>query len=475
MSLSPTLNFDVAGIGGKPWQLGLLAGPIFATRRQHRYFYGVSESDARPDRPAFDAHGGYAGLQFLVSLSRRFEKAWFGAYARYDTLRGAVFEDSPLVRRPYYLSTGFAIAWIPVSILQEDRARRLARCPSDRANGGTGGHSPPVAGTSRGIRRVPSVRDPPVRRHPHGAAPAARLSPRLRRRAVPAPHRLLPADRRQRGTGEKGVALTFDDGPDPEVTPLLLDLLDRHSIPATFFVTGERAARHPSILRDILSRGHAIGNHSYHHFPFLMLKGIRTLRREIESTQSCLAGFGIVPLAFRPPAGITNPLLRRVLLEQGMYCVDYSCRAVDIGNRRIGRIEETVLKAVSPGDIIALHDVAPRHDKPGAPHGRIRRPAPRIEGEGPEGGPPRPTDRQRGHAAGGITRKAAPGGAFLRRIGGRLRQGAVLFPRLDRPQDRIRALRSAAPVALFPVGPGARNRRRHRHFHPGDRPTLPGR
>src|SRR5512132_411755 len=161
--------------------------------------------------------------------------------------------------------------------------------------------------------------------------------------------------------GEKGVALTFDDGPDPEVTPLLLDLLDRHSVPATFFVTGERALRHPSIIRDILSRGHAIGNHSYHHLPFLMLKGIRTLRREIESTQSLLAGFGIVPLAFRPPVGITNPLLRRVLLEQGMYCVNYSCRAVDIGNRRIGRLSEKVLKAVSPGDIIALHDVAPRH------------------------------------------------------------------------------------------------------------------
>ena len=114
VSLSPTLNFDVAGIGGRPWQLGLLAGPIFATRRQHEYFYGVQESDARPDRPAFDAHGGYGGLQFLVALSRRFEKAWFGAYARYDTLRGAVFGDSPLVRRPYYLSAGFAIAWIPL-------------------------------------------------------------------------------------------------------------------------------------------------------------------------------------------------------------------------------------------------------------------------------------------------------------------------------------------------------------------------
>jgi hypothetical protein len=114
VNLSPSLNFDVAGIGGRPWQLGMLAGPIFATRRQHQYFYGVSESDARPDRPAFNAHGGYAGLQFLVALSRQFEKAWFGAYARYDTLRGAVFEDSPLVRRNYYVSTGFAIAWIPL-------------------------------------------------------------------------------------------------------------------------------------------------------------------------------------------------------------------------------------------------------------------------------------------------------------------------------------------------------------------------
>ncbi len=114
VSLSPTLNFDIAGIAGRPWQLGMLAGPIFATRRQHRYFYGVSESDARPERPAFDARGGYAGLQFLVALSRRFEKAWFGAYARYDALRGAVFEDSPLVRRHYYVSAGFAIAWIPL-------------------------------------------------------------------------------------------------------------------------------------------------------------------------------------------------------------------------------------------------------------------------------------------------------------------------------------------------------------------------
>jgi peptidoglycan/xylan/chitin deacetylase (PgdA/CDA1 family)/ubiquinone/menaquinone biosynthesis C-methylase UbiE len=163
--------------------------------------------------------------------------------------------------------------------------------------------------------------------------------------------------------GERGVSLTFDDGPDPEVTPRLLELLDRRSVPATFFVMGEKAARHPDIIRDILSRGHSIGNHSFSHMPFLMLKGIRTLRREVESTQSVLRGHGVVPLAFRPPVGITNPHLWRVLLEQGMFCVNFSCRAVDFGNRRIARLSGKILRKVSPGDIVALHDVSPRREK----------------------------------------------------------------------------------------------------------------
>lgn len=159
--------------------------------------------------------------------------------------------------------------------------------------------------------------------------------------------------------GEQAVALTFDDGPDPEVTPRLLELLDKHAVPATFFVTGEKAARHPEIIRDILARGHTIGNHSYNHLPFLMLKGVRTLRRQIASAQTVLGQFGIVPLAFRPPVGITNPSLWQVLLEQGMFCVNFSCRAVDLGNRRIGSLLTNILRSVSPGDIVALHDVTP--------------------------------------------------------------------------------------------------------------------
>jgi len=160
--------------------------------------------------------------------------------------------------------------------------------------------------------------------------------------------------------GAKGVALTFDDGPDPEVTPRVLELLARHGVPATFFVTGARAERYPDIMRAILAGGHTVGNHSYSHSPLLMLKRRSTLQREIASAQSVFLSFGIVPLAFRPPVGITNSRLWRVLLENGMFCVNFSLRAADFGNRRVARLAGKLLAKVAPGDIILLHDVTPR-------------------------------------------------------------------------------------------------------------------
>ncbi|OGT99128.1 MAG: polysaccharide deacetylase [Geobacteraceae bacterium GWB2_52_12] len=160
--------------------------------------------------------------------------------------------------------------------------------------------------------------------------------------------------------GSKGVALTFDDGPDPEVTPRLLELLALHKVTATFFVTGLRAERYPEIMRAILAGGHTVGNHSYSHSPFLMTKGRSTLQREIAAAQSALLQFGIVPLAFRPPVGITNARLWRVLLENGMFCVNFSRRAADFGNRRVKELARKMLPKVVHGDIILLHDVAPR-------------------------------------------------------------------------------------------------------------------
>ncbi len=157
----------------------------------------------------------------------------------------------------------------------------------------------------------------------------------------------------------RAVALTFDDGPDPATTRRLLELLGRHGVPATFFVTGLRAAAHRGLVREILSGGHAIGNHSYDHSPVLMLKSTEYLRADISAAQSLLAEFGVRTFTFRPPVGITNPRLWRVLLEEGLYCVNFSRRAGDAGNRRIGGLSRKILRRAKPGEIILLHEVAP--------------------------------------------------------------------------------------------------------------------
>ncbi len=171
-----------------------------------------------------------------------------------------------------------------------------------------------------------------------------------------------------RGSAQtRAVALTFDDGPDPHTTRALLDLLSRHSVRATFFVTGKNASRHPRIIREILEGGHLVGNHSYAHNPFLMLRSGAVISRDIESAQRELSRFGISPLVFRPPVGVTGPRLWRALLEQGLCCVNFSRRAADFGNRRYRGISKRILRRIRAGDIVLLHDVSPPDGLSGVP------------------------------------------------------------------------------------------------------------
>lgn len=110
---SPNLALNMRpDAGGGRWNLGVNTGPIFATSKYHEYYYGVAPPFATPDRPAYSARGGYSGWMGLVSLSRRYQKVWVGGFARYDVLSGAVFEDSPLVRRKSATMAGIAVAWI---------------------------------------------------------------------------------------------------------------------------------------------------------------------------------------------------------------------------------------------------------------------------------------------------------------------------------------------------------------------------
>ena len=110
---APHLNLDVAPQRGpRGWKLGLLAGPLFAQRRYDAYFYSVAPQYAAPGRPAYEAPGGYAGTQALISLMRRYSAYWVGAYLRHDSLAAASFAASPLVTRDSYWTGGIGFAWM---------------------------------------------------------------------------------------------------------------------------------------------------------------------------------------------------------------------------------------------------------------------------------------------------------------------------------------------------------------------------
>ena len=112
--INPQINVDVKNIGsGRGWAFGFALGPIFATEQYHDYYYQVSPQYAIPEvRPSYDAKTGYSGTLLVLAISKRFDHVWFGAFARFDELTGAVFADSPLMKTKHSFMAGFGIAWV---------------------------------------------------------------------------------------------------------------------------------------------------------------------------------------------------------------------------------------------------------------------------------------------------------------------------------------------------------------------------
>ncbi len=153
------------------------------------------------------------------------------------------------------------------------------------------------------------------------------------------------------------IALTIDDGPDPAVTPLVLDLLERHAARATFFCIGTQAARHPELCREIVRRGHAVENHSQRHRHHFALLGPRGLMRELQAAQDTLAGLsGQRPQFFRAPAGFRNPFLDPVLVRLGLRLVSWSARGFDTRVGNAERVKNSLTRSLRPGAILLLHD-----------------------------------------------------------------------------------------------------------------------
>ncbi len=155
----------------------------------------------------------------------------------------------------------------------------------------------------------------------------------------------------------KEIAITIDDGPDPDVTPAVLELLAAHQARATFFCIGTHAERHPALVAEILRRGHEIENHSQHHRHTFSLLGPAGFAREIGAGQATLQRLtGRLPRFFRCPAGLRNPFLEPVLARHGLHLASWTRRGFDTRETDPHKVLARLTDGLAAGDILLLHD-----------------------------------------------------------------------------------------------------------------------
>jgi peptidoglycan-N-acetylglucosamine deacetylase len=154
-------------------------------------------------------------------------------------------------------------------------------------------------------------------------------------------------------THEPLVALTFDDGPDPDVTPALLKILGDHGAKATFFMTGENAAAYPELVEAVRNAGHAIGNHSWDHPSFPLVSGIER-RRQIKRCAGVLPAADI--LIFRPPYGNQSVASRVDAALTGHSVVTWNVCVPDWEDHDGAWLADFTLKNLKPGCVVLMHD-----------------------------------------------------------------------------------------------------------------------
>lgn len=164
------------------------------------------------------------------------------------------------------------------------------------------------------------------------------------------------------------VALTFDDGPDPLVTPRVLDLLDQYGAKASFFCIGNKVIAYPELTREIIRRGHSVENHTNSHphaFPFF---GPKALQQEIDLAQTTIyATTGVAPIFFRAPMGFRNPFLAPMVERAGLRYTNWTRRGYDTFAKSAEPVWQRLQSGLAAGDILLLHDgrsLLPHNDVP---------------------------------------------------------------------------------------------------------------
>ncbi|MEG1553486.1 MAG: polysaccharide deacetylase family protein [Rikenellaceae bacterium] len=153
------------------------------------------------------------------------------------------------------------------------------------------------------------------------------------------------------------IAITFDDGVDPILTPKVLDVLKRYDAKATFFIIGKQALHHAEILKRIVAEGHSIGNHSYSHIWDLPFKSSQSIYNDISMCTAVLKQSADIDVTlFRPPFGVTNPMIAKAVKKSGLISIGWSIRSFDTMGQDLDIVKHRVTKQIDGGKVILLHD-----------------------------------------------------------------------------------------------------------------------
>lgn len=155
---------------------------------------------------------------------------------------------------------------------------------------------------------------------------------------------------------KKNIVLTFDDGPHPEVTPRILDLLAQHNAQAIFFCIGKNIASYPELAQRIVSEGHILANHSYNHSNFIGIYSTRKVINEIQKTEEQIECFVPSLKLYRPPFGVTNPNIARAVKALGMTVVGWNQRSFDTVSHSEKEVLDRIASDSKNGDIVLFHD-----------------------------------------------------------------------------------------------------------------------
>jgi len=160
-------------------------------------------------------------------------------------------------------------------------------------------------------------------------------------------------------TRQKVIAISFDDGPAPDYTPQVLQVLQEHQVPAAFFCIGKRVLEHPGLFKQVHEQGHIIGNHSYSHATWFDLYSSTKMYADLQQMDAAMQEvLGLKPLLFRPPYGVTNPNLAKAIRKGGYIPVGWNIRSLDTVIKDNDKLLQRIVKGVRPGAVILFHDTS---------------------------------------------------------------------------------------------------------------------